>query len=111
MSDLPPPVGIKTNASNPLNAYSMISRWPARNDSCPKYCLSACSILSKVKRFLTHIEFSYDDIPYLYGSCNQSRNIRANMLDCHPEHIRFTQCKLRERSVALANEMLRRGSA
>src|SRR6266487_2194631 len=57
MSDLPPPVGIKTNASYPANAYSMISRCPARNDSCPKYCLSACSIFSTVKRFLT---------PYVY---------------------------------------------
>jgi hypothetical protein len=26
---------------------------------------------------------------------------------CHPEHIRFTQCKLREGSVAMGREMLR----
>ena len=28
-------------------------------------------------------------------------------LHCHPEHIRYTQCKLREGSVALGTEMLR----
>jgi hypothetical protein len=27
-------------------------------------------------------------------------------LQCHPEHIRFTQCKLREGSVAMGREML-----
>src|SRR5438034_10581563 len=76
MSDLPPPVGIRTNASYFPSTYSMISRCPARNDSCPKYCLSACSILSKVKRFLTHM-YCPRCIPYLYRCCTQSRNIRA----------------------------------
>ena len=28
-------------------------------------------------------------------------------LHCHPEHIRFTQCKFREGSVALGKEILR----
>jgi hypothetical protein len=32
---------------------------------------------------------------------------RAAAPDCHPEHIRFTQCKLREGSVAMGAEMLR----
>src|SRR5438552_18509458 len=27
--------------------------------------------------------------------------------NCHPEHIRYTQCKLREGSVAIGTEMLR----
>src|SRR6266536_4412460 len=92
MSDLPPPVGIKTNASYSLNAYSMISRCPARNDSCPKYCLSACSILSKVKRFLIHKVFSYDDIPYLYCSCMQSRNIRTTNRYIHRSFMQMKEC-------------------
>src|SRR5260370_33704250 len=41
---------MQKNASGQANAFSMISRCPARNVSCPKYCLSACSIFSKVKR-------------------------------------------------------------
>src|SRR5260370_30562567 len=41
---------MQKNASGQANAFSIISRCPARNVSCPKYCLSACSIFSKVKR-------------------------------------------------------------
>src|SRR5258707_15781546 len=50
MRDLPAPVGIKTKASRPANACSMISCCPGRKASCPKYCLRCCSIFSKTPR-------------------------------------------------------------
>jgi hypothetical protein len=46
---------------------------------------------------------SYDDIPYLYRSRMQSRNIRAIMFHCHPE------CY--EGSVVMDDEMLSRSEA
>src|SRR5260370_42024614 len=46
-STFPPPVGISTKASRPDKVCSIISCCPGRKASCPKYCLSHCSMSCK----------------------------------------------------------------